>query len=223
MRTISTIVAAALGLLLFGCGGDTGTSGFTQLRAISAVSVPNQIDVFSDFNTIGANLSNGAASGYSSHPAGTLNLGMRQSGTTQTILTGSMTGLLNQRHTIIPHQTGTNSWAMIALVDDAAPAPVTKFRLRLVHVERFEGDVDVYFVEPGADLSTEVPIVTDLPFQTSTGYIELDAGDPMEIRITRANTLEEIGNIVAFTPPGASARTLMIFDDAGTRLQLYTD
>ena len=223
MRTISTIVAAALGLLLFGCGGDTGTSGFTQLRAISAVSVPNQIDVFSDFNTIGANLSNGAASGYSSHPAGTINLGMRQSGTTQTILTGSMTGLLNQRHTIIPHQTGTNSWAMIALVDDAAPAPVTKFRLRLVHVERFEGDVDVYFVEPGADLSTEVPIVTDLPFQTSTGYIELDAGDPMEIRITRANTLEEIGNIVAFTPPGASARTLMIFDDAGTRLQLYTD
>ncbi|MBC8065411.1 MAG: DUF4397 domain-containing protein [Chlorobia bacterium] len=223
MRAKHLISGLALILVFAGCGGSVTSRGVAQLRAISAVSNPTRIDVFTDFNLIASDLTNGEGAGYSNQTATQLTLGVREFGETQTLASGNLDAAPGEKFTILPHQTGNSTIGILAIADNATTPAAGKFKLRLVHVDRLVGGVDVYVVNPGADLSLETPVLANVVFQKATAYVELTAGIQKDIVITSTGTTNQLGNLISLTPANGSIRTLMFFDSSGPALTLYSD
>ena len=217
MLGIAAVIAA------YGCGGAVTARGLAQVRAISAVSNPGLIDVFTDFNLVAIGLENGGGGGYSSQTASFLSLGVRQTGTTTTIASGDLNAGVDKKYTVIPHQTGSSAIGIIALADDAATPGATKFMFRFVHVDRNSDAVDVYFLNPDEEPIDGTPIISNLDFQEATGYLELTAGIQKQIVMTEAGTTTVIGDPILLTPPTGSKRTFMLFNDGGPAVNIYSD
>ena len=193
------------------------------MRAISAITNPPAIDVFTDFNLVGFDMENGEISGYSNQQATLLAVGIRETGQTNTLVSGNVNPAPGQKITLVPHQTSANTYAIIAL-DDTTDAPsANMFKVRVVHVDRFTGPVDLYYVDPGADLSQETPVVTDLTFQNNTDYFELPGGLQKEFVLTEAGTTNVVGNSIVFTSPVGGVRTLVLLDNGTPALNIYQD
>lgn len=223
MRAKQILFGLAAILAINGCGGALTARGIAQVRAISAVSNPALIDVFTDFNLVAVGLTNGNGGGYSSQTATLLSLGVRQTGSTSTIVSGDLNAGVNNKYTIFPHQVTSNTVGIIVLEDNAASPGSTKFMLRLVHLNRNLDEVDLYFVDPDADLSASTPTISGLDFQQASGYIELTAGIQKEIVITEAGTTNVIGTSTTLTPAAGSIRTMMMFDNGNPAVNIYSD
>lgn len=225
MRAKHLLFGLVAGIAVAGCGGSLTNHGIAQIRAISAVTNPTRIDVFTDFNLVASDLVNGEEADYSNQTATFLSIGVRQFGTTQTIASGNLTPGVGQKYTIVPYQAGANAVAL-AILSDNEPAPAAgKFKIRLTHVDRLVAGVDLYYVDPDADLSEETPVVTNLNYQNATGYVELNAGLAKELVITLAGTTTVVGNEIALTAPDGAFRTLLLLDNgvAGAALNIYID
>lgn len=193
------------------------------MRAISAITNPAAIDVFTDFNLVATNLTNGQISGYSNQQADLLNVGIRQFGETETLVSGVVDAGVGEKYTLIPHQTGAASWAIIALPDNIDAPAANQFKVRLTHVDRFTGLVDLYFVDEGADLTLETPVATGIGFQSDTGYFSLPGGVQKEFVLTLAGKKTVVGNSIVLTPVAGSVRTLLLLDNGTPALNIYTD
>jgi hypothetical protein len=223
MRANQIFIGCLLAIFAIGCGGSLTNHGIAQLRAISAVTNPSAIDVFTDFNLVATNLHVGEGSQYSNQTASDLAVGVRQFGDNQTIVAGNISLGVGDKATLIPYQTGAATVGLMGFLDDATTPAVGKFKLRVIHADRFIGLVDVYFAAPGADLSLETPIITNLNFEEGAGYIELNAGIPSEITITQAGTVNVIGTPLQLTPPSQAVRTLILMENGGPVLNIYND
>lgn len=223
MRARHLFFAAAVLISTWGCGGSVTARGIAQIRAISAVTNPTAIDVFTDFNIVAIGLTNGSGAGYGSQPATLLSVGVRQTGTTASIASGNIQAEVGGKYSLIPYQTGTSTVGILALDDSVSAPGAVKFKVRLVHVDRNVGLVDLYFVDPDADLSESTPVLTNVNYQTATGYVELDAGIQKEIVVTQAGTTNVIGNIISATPSSGAVHTLMLLDHSGPALNIYND
>jgi hypothetical protein len=216
---IGLLGLAAIG----GCGGSVTTRGVAQIRAISAVTNPARLVVFTDFNIIGSDMSVGDVTGYGNQTATLMSIGARQFGTTQTLASVNLEPAVGEKFTILPFQNTLNSIGILVFQDGAAAPAAGKFKVRLGHVARLTGNVDLYVVGPGANLSQETPVATNLAFQNATGYLELTAGQPREIILTQTGTVNQIGNSIALTPAVASIRTLVLLESNGPKLNIYED
>lgn len=223
MRAKTILLGIAAILAVNGCGGALTARGIAQVRAISAVSNPALIDVFTDFNLVAVGLQNGGGGGYSSQTASLLTLGVRQTGSTTTIASGDLNAGVNNKYTIIPHQTGSSTVGIIALSDDAATPGAAKFMFRFVHVDRNSDAVDVYFLNPDEEPADGTPIISSLDFQEASGYLELTAGIQKQIVLTDAGTTTVIGDPILLTPATGSKRTFMLFNDGGPAVNAYSD
>lgn len=223
MRAKYILLGIAAIIAVNGCGGAVTARGIAQVRAISAVSNPGLIDVFTDFNLVAVGLQNGGGGGYSSQTADVLSLGVRQTGTTTTIATGNLNAGVDNKYTVIPHQTGSSTVGIIALADDAATPGTTKFMFRFVHVDRNTDGVDVYFLNPDDEPADGTPIISNLDFQEATGYLELAAGTQKQVVLTEAGTTNVIGDPILLTPASGSKRTFMLFNNGGPAVNIYAD
>jgi hypothetical protein len=213
-----------LGLVVIaGCGGSVTSRGIAHIRAISAVTNPSRIDVFTDFDIVGSDLTNGEGVPYDDQPSGNLSVGVRQFGTSTTLASGNIAIDVNDKVTLIPYQTGSNTIGILGFLDGTAAPGATKFKARIVHVDRFVGAVDVYFEDPDADLADKTPILAGLNFEGSTGYLELDAGIQKEFILTQAGTKTPIGNALAITGGNGALHTILLLDNSGPALNLYND
>ncbi len=212
-----------MAIAAFGCGGSVTNRGIAQVRAISAVSNPSSIDVFTDFNVVALGLGNGEGAVYSSQPAASLALGIRQSGTTTTIASGNLEAGVNGVYSIIPHQTSASTVGIIALLDNASAPTGANAKARLVHVDRNIGSVDLYYLDPDGELADATPVITNINFQQASGYVDLVAGLQKQLILTRTGTKTVVGSAVALTIPSGSVRTLLLLDDSGPQLNIYAD
>ncbi len=223
MRARHVLLVAAALVAAYGCGGAVTARGVARIRAISAVSNPPAIDVFTDFNAVALALTNGSGIGYGSQPATFLSVGVRQTGTTTTIASGNLQADVDGKYTLIPYQTGTSTVGILTLDDSTAAPGSVNFKVRLVHVNRNLGPVDLYIVDPDAELDESTPVLTNVNYQTATGYIELAAGLQKVIVLTQAGTTTEVGNVINATPSFGAIRTIMLLDNSGPTLNLYND
>ena len=223
MRARHVFLAAAALVMAYGCGGSVTTRGIAQIRAISAVTNPSVIDVFTDFNIVAIALTNGSGVGYGSQPANSLSIGVRQTGTTTTIASGDVQAEVGGKYSIIPYQSGSNTVGILVLDDSVSDPGAVKFKVRLAHVDRNVGPVDLYIVDPDSDLSESTPVLTNVTYQTATGYIELDAGIQKEIILAQAGTTNVIGNVITTTPGSGAIHTLLLLDNSGPALNIYND
>ena len=219
-KNLAIVVSA--GLVLAGCGGASLSNGMAQLRAVSAIENPAAIDVASDVGFVATNLATGVASGFSTHPASNLGAVVREAGTNRILVSGNL-NLGPRRYTLIPYPDSASTYDMFALPHNAGVPGAGKFRLRVVHVDRFGGDLDVYFTNPGADLSLATPVIQDLSFEEVGDYIDLEAGSPKEISITLANSTAPYSSPIALTPGVGTAKTAVVYSHSGPASKVYSD
>lgn len=211
-------------LTILGCGGGALTTrGIAQLRAISAVTDPTSIDAFTDFNIVGTSLEVADATGYSNQTANLLTLSIRQTGTTNTLASATLNAGVDEKYTMFPYQTGASTVGILVAGDNTSAPAAAKCKVRFVHVDRLVGNVDVYYVDPDADLTEEDPVFINIPYQGGSGYIELDAGLQKEIIVTNAGTTNQVGNLISLTIPSLGVRTLLFLESSGPKLNIYTD
>lgn len=223
MRARHVFFAAAALIAAYGCSGSVTARGIAQIRAISAVSNPASIDVFTDFNAVALALTNGAGAPYGSQPATFLSVGVRQTGTTTTIASGNIEAGVNGKYSLIPYQTGASTVGILALNDSTTAPGAVSFKVRLVHVNRNLGPVDLYIIDPDAELHESTPVLTNVNYQTATSYIELGAGIQKEIVLAEAGTTNEVGNVINATPASGAIHTLILLDNSGPILNIYND
>ncbi|MCR9277178.1 MAG: DUF4397 domain-containing protein [Pseudomonadaceae bacterium] len=82
--------------------------------------------------------------------------------------------------------------APLVLVDDLR-AIATEARLRIVHASPSAGNVDVYLVEPGTDITTVAAALSDVPFRAESGYLSVAPGDYDVVVTPAGSDLPAIG------------------------------
>ncbi|MEM7079185.1 MAG: DUF4397 domain-containing protein [Pseudomonadota bacterium] len=91
--------------------------------------------------------------------------------------------------------------APLVLVDDIRPVG-TEARVRIVHASPSAGDVDLYVVAPGTDISTVTPNFTGVAFTADTGYVSLAAGDYDVVVTPTGDTTPAIGPVTISVAAG---------------------
>ncbi len=217
------IVFGLLALTILGCGGAVTNRGIAKLRALSAVTTPTSIDAFTDFDIVGTGLEVNNITSYTSQAANNLTVAVRESGQTGTLASASLAAEVDGKYTMIPYMTGLSTVGILLANDTIDLPAVSKGKFRFVHVDRLIGNVDVYYVDPTADLTEETPIFSNVPYQGITNYVELSAGIQKEIIVTNTGTVNQVGNTISITAPSQAVRTLLFLDKGGPSLHIYTD
>lgn len=184
--------AAPISLLV-----STGTSSFeildsatpAQLRVIHASPDAPPVDVIVNDN-FGAPVLEDvpfpAFSDYLTVPGGAYNVKVTPANNAGVIVIDANVTLdAGKRYSVY----ATGLLAAIApyvLVDDNRPV-ATNAKVRIVHTAPSAGAVDVYVTAPGAGIATAAPALTNVPFRTESGYLNLAAGS-YDVTVTPTGT-----------------------------------
>lgn len=172
-------------------------SAGADLRVVHDSADAPAVDVLANNGTTPAvsNLAFPAATGYLNLPAATYNFKVTQTGTLTPAVIDADVPLANGQ-----------SYSLMALGDLANIEPLvltdnprrvaTEARLRLIHGSTLAGNVDIYAVAAGADITDATPAFSDVPFKAETGYVSLAAGD-YDLIITPTGTKTEAIKVTA--------------------------
>jgi hypothetical protein len=223
MKAKFLVVLTSALLALVGCGGSVTSQGIANVRGVSLTSSPAQVDIYSDFNLIGFGLSIGQVSPYSLQQANLLSVGVRQTGNTGALDSVNANFANATKYTVFAYPVGASALGLFILTDTTTAPAAGKFKLRLVHLDRLQTGVDVYFTDPDTDLTLESPVMQNVAFEDATAYVELLAGVSKQVRLTKTGTTTQVGSSINFTPVIGATQTLAYYDNSGPTVTLYTD
>jgi hypothetical protein len=158
------------------------------------------------------------ASDYLTVRSGTPRLRIRVTGTSTVLIDQDATVNAGRAYTVLA--TGlVASIAPLVLEDDLTDPAAGNARLRLVHAATLVGNVDVYLTAPTADIATESPTLSNLPYRTDSDYLEVPAG-PYRVRITVAGSKLAAIDVNNLALAAGQIRTLVAVDAPGGGLPL---
>ncbi len=174
--TLAKLAASALVLLpLPGCQSITGSPQLSQVRIIDASPDAPGLDVYQGSSALAYNLGLGTVTSYVPIAPGGSTLLVDSAGTRQTLISASGTFAVNSQYTVLVGNFAANLQELI-LKDQAIPAPAGDIALRFIDQSTRAGAVDLYLVPSGSALTDVSPTLTNIGFNTNTGYLTVPAG-----------------------------------------------
>ena len=101
----------------------------------------------------------------------------------------------------------------LILADDRRPV-ATAAKVRIVHGSPSAGAVDIFVTEPGTDIADAVPAFAAVPFEASTGFVELAAGT-YDVTVAPAGTTDAAIGPATITVAAGGIYTAIARDAAG--------
>lgn len=244
MRSIVITLAAVAAFLSFtGCGGGgggttgttgltTGTTGFTtggttgsttgggggssRVRFFHASPDAPPLDFFID----GQMAANGLAYQAFTTPLGIAegerNIQARLSGTGTVVIDTSEVIAANSAITYMAVDFFDFIDIPVIFTNETA-APIGNARLRVAHLLPTEANTtfDIYVTVPGADLSTQSPLWTDIGFLVEPEYRTIAPGN-WQIRATVSGTEDVLVDSGTISIPANGVRTAVMLEKPGT-------
>ena len=158
---------------LFAVGCSSGSK--TRFRVMNGVVDESDLSIVEDGNSVASNLAYATSTGYLSAHAGSHQIQIEPSGTSNVFLTQTVNFSSGTDTTILAFNFSSSPQSLVLLDDNSTP-PSGDAKLRLINVAPSLGPTDVYVVAPGTDINTVSPTITDLAFGASSSYQNLTAG-----------------------------------------------
>lgn len=98
------------------------------------------------------------------------------------------------------------------LLDTGSAVPAGKSKLRVLHLSKLAGNVDIWRTQP--DFATPTKIQTPFPYLAASPFIQSDSGR-WEVFTTAVGSSTKVLSSGTITVPGGGRRTLVLLDVAG--------
>ena len=157
-----------------------------RVRVVHASADAPAVDVTVDDAEVLADVTFKDASDYLELLGDTYSVEVLQANSASAVISADLTLDPRTDYTVIALNSVANIEALVLADDNTAPADGA-VKVRLVHGAQQAGTVDIYIVEPGADISDAEPTVSGFEFKDDTGYLEVPADD-YQVLITVGNT-----------------------------------
>ncbi|MDX1982399.1 MAG: DUF4397 domain-containing protein [Bryobacteraceae bacterium] len=149
-------------------------------------------------------------------PAGSRNIQVAVSGTTNIVLQASPQLAAGRDYTAIAAGFATKSPALelLLLEDDNRDPANGNMRVRVVHAAPSAPGVDVYVTTPFETLDGKRPVLTAVPFKAVSGYLEVPYGT-YQARVTPAGTRTVAIDSGRWSTWNLVVRTVVAVDNTG--------
>ena len=213
----SSLYLLTTGLLIFllGCGED-----HARIRIVHASPDAPNVDVLVDGKSVLTNVPYATASDYLTVTAGTRRIEVRPTGTNTDVINSNVSLSSHSDSTILAEGFATvpapaPQIAAVVLTDDNSSPASGKAKVRVIHAAPSAGNVDVYVVAPGTDITTVSPTLSNVVFEAASGYLSVDPAT-YEIVVTPAgnNTVVAI-DVPNFTVAEGQIRSAVALDAPG--------
>jgi hypothetical protein len=201
-----------------GCTSVAGSTPASLVRVLDASYNAPALDAYVLAAPIAVNVIGPSVSNYAYAGQGAVTIKLDATGTTNVIdaLTGTFAA--NSQYSIFVADEG-KSYTATLLADQSAPAPTGDVAFRFLQQAHTTGNVNVYIIPDGTEISTAKPLFTALAPGAVTKYVDLPAAD-YDIAIVPTTTV--IGKL-GVTPTtvyigsgttyaGGQVRTVLILD-----------
>lgn len=207
------------GTLMLVCAFATSCGNAdAKLRFVQASPKAAMVDVFVNGNSFATGVDYATATPYTNVPSGSPRVEVRLSGQSNDLISVNVNLSPDKPYTILTENL-LASIAAVLLNDDLSTPPQGQARVRMAQASPSAGGVDLYVVAPGTDITTVNPTVTNLPFESATGYQTVAAGD-YELVITPTGSKTVLFDSGTITLKSGQVRTAVALDTEGGGLPL---
>jgi hypothetical protein len=215
-RRSAAVVALSLLLLSVpGCQNISGSTPVAEIRIIDASPDAGPVDVYQGTNILAFDLGFQTITSYVQVTPGTYGLLVDVNKTTQTLVSAQGTLQAGNQYTVLIGNY-LNSLQETILKDQSTAAPSGQIDVRFLDQSQRGGAFDIYLVPSGSTLVQVKPILTNVTFNTNTGYFTVPSGtytlvaEPAGTVPTATGTTSYTGSSVVYA--GGAARTFILMD-----------
>jgi Domain of unknown function (DUF4397) len=214
-RAASLAAAGVCALMLSGCQGIVSSTTGAQVRIIEASPDAPGLDIYQNNAAIAYNLGFGTITSYVPIDPGTYTTAATAAGSKQVLSSSKGTFATASQYTVLIGNLAA-SLQQLTLKDQSQPAPSGQIALRFIDQATRIGALDIYLVPPGKKLTEVAAVVTNISFNTNTGYLNIPTGTYTLVMVP-TGTIPASDTIATYTGAqvtytGGSASTVILID-----------
>lgn len=170
---IAGTLAVGLVLSIAGCGGGSGDKA--RLRVMHASPDSSALNILVDGNTLASGLAFESSTGYTSESSGSRELQVETAGNTTPIIDQTLSLGSGTDTTVLLANYAVSMNAVTFQDDNSAPTS-GNVKLRVINAAPALQPADMYVVPDGTDINSVAPVISNMSFESSSGYASLTAG-----------------------------------------------